>query len=504
MPDPIYAKRYPLIGKIMNFPFIKKWHGVSISAKMAIIVRATRSVTGRINHSTSAWPLTSGSGPGHAEKISPPAAGCIGIDESLTIWLDTPFTSKLKAARVLPSMLDVQLPFPLDDCFYCFVKYRRKAAGKISVLAVAARRTTIQQRLEAYIAAGIDPLIIDHEGLALWQESLREAPCDKPHGLAYSAEAKLLAAKDGLAQKGENSPRSDITRVVISLEPDHVAFVIGSGGIFLNAHSLQISVETGTEMKLEDVFLRMQRVLRAELQADKKVEWVFCGALARQPATVNALHRLLSAEWPGSFMVHKSPETFLARAISSRALAGREHACNLRQGDLTHPEILAKNRKRSARAVWTLLLAGMTLCIFNLAWQTAGSLRFKKAREEVSRLAGEIVPGRFVPYGREVEEARKTVQKRLDEFSPVMRVFAEPLSTRLAGMINAGRTARLSFTRLEITPDKITVGGTAEDWNYCEHLAKLIENSGYKTELERTENLEDNLVHFIVKGTAQP
>lgn len=451
----------------MNFSFTKFWYGASLSAKTPRIVRATRSFTGRLNFSTVDWPLS--------ESSHPPVAGCIGIQESLTLWLETPFTSKSKALNVLPSMLDVQLPFPLEDCCYCFVRFRRSASKTILALAVAARRATIQQRLDQYKACGIDPVIIDHEGLALWHESLRE-----------------------------NLPRSDVTRVVVNLEQDHVSFVIGSGTVFLNAHSLQMPAESGAAMRPEDAFQRMHRILRAELQTAKPVEWVFCGALARQPAVVNALHRLLSGEWPGSFMVHKSAETFLPRALSSRALAGGFAACNLRQHELTHADLRTEHKKRSVRALILLFLAGMAICAFNLAWQIAGALQFKNARQEISRLAGEIAPDRAIPYGREVDEAQKIVQKRMKDSAPVMNIFAQPLSMRLAEIINAGRDCRLSFTRLEIARDKIIINGTAEDWNYCERLAKLLENTGYKTEMERTEGPDDNLVHFTVKGVAQP
>ncbi len=454
----------------MSLFSIKCRYGASLPGKTPRIVRAERSFTGRINHSAVAWDAST---PGQ----QPPAevAGCIGIRESLTLWLDTPFSSKQKAVKVLPSMLDVQLPFPLEDCCYCFVQFRKKTAGTISVLAVAARRATVQQRLDQYKACGIDPTTIDHEGLALWQESLREKPA-----------------------------RSDTTRVVINLEPDHVSFVIGSGKIFLNAHSLQTSVEPGAEMKPEEVFRNMHRFLCADLHAGEKVEWVFCGDLARHPALVNALYRLLSAEWPGSCLVHKSPETFLPRALASRALAAGDAACNLRQRDLTHADVVSRHRKNSARSVSLLLLAGIMICVFNLAWQIAGAIRLKAARQEISRLAGKLAPGSVIPYGREIDEAQKIVQKRMNDFAPVLHMFARPLATRLAEIINAGKEAGVSFTRLEITREKITIGGTTEDWNYCELLVKRLKLIGYKAEMERTEGRDDTLVHFTVKGGALP
>ena len=459
-----------------NFKFQRSWYGASLWEQTPKIVRSLRAFTGRISHTTVSWPLPSPAGQQTKNETEDlPVTGCIGIHESLTLWLDTPFPSKSKALKVLPAMLDVQLPFPLEDCCYCFVQFRRKPGNTISVLAVAARRTAVQQRLNQYQAAGIDPLIIDHEGLALWQQSLREQP-----------------------------PRPGATRVVVSLEPDHIALIIGSGSLFVNAHSLQMPANSNAETASEDAFQRMHRILCAELQTGTAVEWFFCGPLAQQPALVNSLHRLLSGEWPGPFIIHKSPETFLPRALSSRALGGGRLRCNLRQRELTHPAILAERKKRSAHTALIFLLAGILLCVFNLAWQIIGSVHFKDAQREISRLTGELAPGRAITYGREVEETRPIAQKRLNDFAPVLNIFRQPLSIRLAEIINAGKEARLAYTRLEISRDKVTINGTAEDWDYGEHLAGYLRKIGYKAEIERKEAEGDNLVRFTVKGTVQP
>jgi len=457
--------------QISNFKFHSSWYG-AVLWETPRIVRSLRAFTGRISHTTVTWPPSSPAGQKGAANL--PVTGCLGINESLTIWLDTPFSSKSKAIKVLPAMLDLQLPFPLEDCCYCFVQFRRKTKNAISVLAVAARRTAVQQRLNRYQAAGLDPLIIDHEGLALWQQSLREKP-----------------------------PRADATRIVVSLEPDHIALAIGSGSLFLNAHSLQMALNSSAGTAPEDAFQRFYRILCSELQARTAVEWLFCGPLARQPALVNSLHRLLSAEWPGPFVVHKSPETFLPRALSSRAFGGRLR-CNLRQGELTHLSILAERKKHSAQAALFLLLSGILLCAFNLAWQITGSFQFKKTQREISRLSGELAPGRAITYGREVDEVRPIVQKKLSDFAPILNIFREPLSVRLAEIINAGQEARLAYTRLELSRDKVTINGTAEDWDDGERLAASLRNAGYRVEIDRKEAGGDNLVHFTARGTVPP
>lgn len=460
---------------MVDFFWSRHWYGAALWGQSLTVVRSNRALTGRINTTTLARSPASAGRREEMTGLNQPVVGCIGIQESLTLWLDTPFRSINKTLKVLPSMLDLQLPFPLEDCCYCFVQFRRKTAGSVSTLAVAVRRTVIQQRLAQYRAVGIDPIIIDHEGLALWQQSLREKPS--------------LAGK---------------MRVVLSLEADHIAVVIGLDGLYLNAHSLQISAGAEAEMTSEATLNRLRRIFCAELQIQKPVEWIFCGPLARQTRIVNSLHGLLNRDWPGAMIVQKSPETFLARALASRAFAGGWHRCDLRLHDLTHPDVQARRKKHVARAFFLLLLTGILLCLFNMAWQVIGSLQFNNARQAVSRLARELAPDSVIVYGREVNDVQKVMQKRVNEVAPLLNMFARPLSIRLAEIINAGKEANLNYTRIELNREKVMINGTAEDWNYCDRLVKYLGQIGYRVEIERREPDEDNLIRFTVRGIVQP
>lgn len=453
----------------MIFSPAKSWFGACLQAGKPAIVRSTRSLTGRISHAAVAAPAAA------TNKNLAPAAGCIGIHESLTLWLDTPFSSRNKAASVLPAMLDVQLPFQLNDCCYCFTRFRKNESGNLSALAVAARRAIVEQKIQAYQACGLDPVIIDHEGLALWDASLREKP-----------------------------PLPGAVRAVVCLEPDHAAFVTGTGREYRNSHSLRLPATPGADASPDDIFRRIHRNLRAELQSAARVEWLFCGSLARQPAFIGNLHRLLSAEWPGPFAAHKFPDVFLPRALAARALAGGAERCNLRQGDLTHPGLRRAQKRKATASTALFLAAGIVLCAFNLAWQAAGAAFDRAARNEITRLAAEIAPGAVIPYGREAEEAAKIVRKKSSDNAPALDYFARPLPVRLADIISAGKECRVAFMRLELSREKTAVSGTSEDWNYCERLEKQLRHFGYQTEMERKEAQDDNLVHFNLRGTAKP
>lgn len=445
----------------MSFSFSGNWYGAALGGQNPRLARAGRSWAGKISYAEISAPA------GKAGKL----AGCISVQESLTLWLDMPFPSKAKALKILPSMLDVQLPFPLEDCCYCFVQFRRKTPATLSVLAVAARRAAIQQRLDQYRAAGLDPLIIDHEGLALWQQSLREQP-----------------ERAGAA-----------ARVILSLEPDHVAIVIGKENLFLNAHSFQAADDA---IKSPETLPRLRRILAAELQPAGPVEWLFCGARAARRETAIALHNFLNKEWPGGMLVLPAPEFFLARALAARALTRASLACNLRHAALLHPALKAAQQRRSTGTARIFLLTGLLLCAFNLAGQLISSAQLRNAKQAIARLAGELSAGRAITYGREVDEVQPLINQRRHDLAPVRAMFAQPLSIRLAGIINAGKQADLSFTRLELSREKVLIAGAAEDWNYCAALVESLAGLGYKTELERREAEDDNGVRFIVKGRA--
>ena len=94
--------------------------------------------------------------------------------------LVAPLASVAKARRVLPSLLDVQLPFPLDESVCAFPEVRPDGAGRVVALAAVAPKEALVRRVEQLRAAGLDPAVLAPEGLALWRGSRHEAPPADP------------------------------------------------------------------------------------------------------------------------------------------------------------------------------------------------------------------------------------------------------------------------------------------------------------------------------------
>ncbi|MBU0714687.1 MAG: hypothetical protein KJ964_04965, partial [Verrucomicrobia bacterium] len=345
-------------------------------------------------------PGESAGGPAESAHSGGVTVGCLAVQESLTLWLNSPLVSRAKAEKVLPSLLDIQLPFPVEDCLYRFVEFRRTPEGTVSALVCAARREAIQACLERYQVQGTDPMLLDHEGLALWTQSLVERPAE---------------------------PRRH--RVLICLANDHVTLVIGCGERYGNAHSLQMpachesldfardleSVERqaspesaeGRSASDGDLVNRLQLILHAGLPVGVGVQWLFCDARTGEAAVVDMLHRSLTLVWPGPLTLIEEPASFLARALCARALKRGPLRCNLRQQAFTHRAVLRAADGRARAAAVGILIAGILLAGFSLTSRLLGERRLNRVKSEIAAVAGELAPGVTIPYGREIPEVQK-------------------------------------------------------------------------------------------------
>lgn len=400
-------------------------------------------------------------------------AGCLATSESLTMWISAPFPSVTKAKKVFPSLLDIQLPFPLEECLYLLLNIRRTPDNKTRALAVAARRETIQARLEQYQSKGIDPTRLDHEGLALWTQSLVEIPAG-----------------------------DEAARAIIYLDRDHATLVIGTSSEFVNAHSTRLSsANAPAETETTDRLLEwIRRILHAEPQIGKPTLWAFCGPGASDPALATRIHQELNRDWPGPCVTHNEPETFLARSIGRRALFPDPLNCNLRINELIHPSILARVKKHASRTAALILISGLLLCAFNLAWFLVSRNRFARVQRAIATLSRELAPGTLVPYGMEVHTVRIAMKQQAEFMTPFLNAFAPSLLIRLADIIKAGQAAKITFQKLALNSDRIEISGATEDWNHCEQLADSLKRMGFAVKLVRAQSDTETPIYFTLNG----
>lgn len=438
-------------------------YGITLAGDQAVTAEARRSSVGIVRQAVAA--------PGAKTSRGALTSGCLAVHESLTLWLNSPLVSRAKAEKVLPALLDIQLPFPLEDCLYQFVEFRRTPDGKVSALVCAARREAIQTCLERYRARGIDPMLLDHEGLALWTQSLIECP--------------------PVPQR-----RPEQHRALIYLDHDHATLVIGCGNRYANAHSLKI---TGTTMD-DRLVNRMQLVLHADLPAGVNVQWLFCNAAGGQAAIAETLHRSLTATWPGSLTPIKAPATFLARALCTRAVKRGPLRCNLRRQSFTHPAVQRAAAGRARAAAVGIMIAGILLVGFSLTSRFWGMQQFNRIKSEIATMAAELAPGVHVQYGREIPEVQRAWEQRAPQTAPFLDAFTPSLAKRLAEIIRAGQAAAVHFETLNLKYNSLVLTGVAEDWDQCATLEQNLKALGYTVKMDRQEAVAEAEVRFTINA----
>ncbi|MDI6774611.1 MAG: hypothetical protein QME60_04345 [Verrucomicrobiota bacterium] len=438
-------------------------YGVDLSEETAggrrVIARAERS------RGNAKWSSVAQDDPAFRTDVANdcPVVACLSVRESFTRWLSAPLTSPAKARSVLPTLLDIQLPFALEDCACQFLEFGRED-NSTHALAVAGRHADIRGKLDALAKSGLDPLVLDHEGLAVWTQSLWEWPA--PPDLAQAP------------------------RVVLALGVERCAVVLGRGERYKNAHSIRQADPAA-----------IGRLLRAELGADAPVVWLFSGAGARDDARVSALHAALSASWPGPRFVHADPETFLARALATRALLPGPLRCNLRSGILAHPALIRRSRRQAMRAAVAALLAGLFLAgVSRIAqeWITRAETRIDRSFATLrDRLMGCPIKAKGQ---RALDTVRLKLQKDKDDLRPFVNALGPSLTDMAGIMSDVARKRGLAFDAVSLSPDRIAVEGTAEQWDGCDELVKRLRAFGYPVRLERQEALSNGRIPFTLKS----
>lgn len=463
-------------------------YGIDLSAGRIAIVRAAAG-RGRVESSivlNEPFPAAGGTLPSMAGAIGKDAArgavvaACLSVPESFARWLQTPLSSVAKARKVLPSLLDIQLPFPLETCVYHFPQVRRAGgakSGAVDALGVAARTQDIAARLALLRQAGLDPERLDHEGIALWTQSLREMPVER-----------------------------GASRVVAHVGEDHAALVIGRGADFLGAHGIRLGLRdlaAGDADALARFVQRMRQVALAQWPqaGEPAVQWVWTGPGAARTDLLDAVRAALADAGHVLFLSHREPDTFLARALATRAAADEPLACNFRTGEFAHPLATRRRDAAVARTALLLLAAGLLLGAMNGTWRGFLARRTARVQADVNETAQRLAKMSRIPRGQEVLVARRAIEERAGLTVPFLRAFDPSLANLVGDLLEAAREQAVMLDTLSIRADSATVGGAAEDWNRCETLAALLRDRGYSASVERQDAGTDERVHFTIRSS---
>jgi hypothetical protein len=463
-----------------SIPRCRAAYGADLGRQRLVLVRAERggTVTTLWNGAAAAAPLQAAS----AEVAAAGAAGrallaaALPATDAFARWIETPLVAADKAQKVLPALLDVQLPFPLETCLYAFSQLRPGPAKNFRALACAARRSDIEARLAQLGALGLDPALLTHEGLVLWRQAQAEIPL---------APATL--------------------RVVAYLGDGRTTLAVGSGaggGELISLHGIRLGADELAPPDAPAVrqwASRVNQLLRA-LPAGAEgeaVQWLWCGPGAELAAPLEAA---LAQGDRVHFKSLAEPALFLARALALAALAGAADG-QLRSGDLTHPALLAHIATGHRRAALNLLLAGGALLALALGWQVWLQRTNDSLQAELLARAQELSGKANIQYGTEIATVQAALKQRAAELQPFTAALAPVVARDLAAILAAARKDHVTVEALSYSGTSLIIRGATDDWNRCDPLAAELRLLGFSIELSREEAGADELVRFTLKGT---
>ncbi len=369
--------------------------------------------------------------------------------ESVCRWLETPFSSAGKARKVLATVLDIQLPFPLEECVHSFVMERKSEKGTIGALAVAARHPMVEARLGSCAQQGIDPSVLDHEGLALWTQATLEVP-----------------------QEGSDDDAQP--RIVIYAGLDRACIVLGRGAQFINSHSCTL-----------DHPAQMLRLLRAALgEPLGGVSWIWAGPRAAD-RSFDAVRQPIEQLAAGSSTTVEQPHAFLARALSRRMARPGTMPCNFRVG----PFADARHALRSSRSLTRISVGMIVLGI--LLWGTAllnwraGVTAKAAASHKFSNLYQQVtgMPTAGAKGVHAVTMARRAQDSSTKDLKRLQYLLAPSLTIPLLDLISAANSASLKIHECRLSDKTWRVAGLAKDRQSCDGLKAMALKAGFEVEL---------------------
>lgn len=434
--------------------------GVDLDGDRAVVVLAKRGLRS---------PQFSASA---ATSDSTPCAAALPIHTAFLRRLTVPLPSPEKARRVLPSLLDIELPFPLESCTHAFLNVQRTAQGHVEALAVAARTEDVSAQLERLRSTGFDPLSVEHEAIALWRQSVAELP------LAHESH-----------------------RLLVYLGNDRTGLVIGSGRGLDAATGLR---QGGAELADPQSGGAKRLALWWKTQRERYpgAAWhlAWCGPAAERPEVRAAATRIFSEVGELKNHSHREPDQFLARALAAGLTSGAALDGNLRAGELAHSSVAALAQRQSRGRVIALGAAALLLIAVNIGWTQLLAHTQSKWQQRLESEAKVAAGTDRLPRGQELLAAQRAMEAQAAGWTAFQRSQEPGAEQVLATVLRAAAPYRLTFHNLVIRPQSLLLNGTASDWNDGEKLAAALSTDGWHTEIERSDAGADERVHFKLKG----
>lgn len=391
-------------------------------------------------------------------------AGCLLQKESFTRQLTAPIASSNKAEKVFPALLDVQLPFSVEDCAFTLLE-TRPAPDRTGIcgLMAGARNVDIEKRLAACSSLGLNPHLLDQEGIALWTGSLDELP------------------------PVTGGPE---VRILLYLASDRVTVVVGQAGLFLGAHTMR---------QMDDA--QIHRILKSHFTTPPaSTQWLLAGPEAIHSPSPDAPLSLLAQRWQGAIKVIREPDAFLARTLAARALTPGRLRCNLRIGAFLHPTLTLRQTRLPYQWAAGTLLAGLLICAVNASWAFYVAHQATELQTTFHTLATEITGSPLgIPKGQELLAARRAIETQTKAMETFLAATDAPLPQVMKTILQTFQAEGLAVENLIMSRKNMVIHGLAPKWAQAESATRLLNAKGWRATLERKDTpTGDDRIAFVI------
>jgi hypothetical protein len=405
------------------------------------------------------------------------AALAVGVPAAQTVIrrLRAPFASLHKAGKVWASLLDVELPFPVESALCSYGAPRLENGGTVAT-ASAIRKSDLAAFDEICRAAGGIPTHCDAEALALWSQQTLEVP----------------------------PVRGELPRAIVWLGADHVTVARGRGVDFIAAHVLRASPladSPADRQAFEGLWAtRGRQILAAHLAeaggTEMDVWWA--GPGAEDEARVTRLRNALPGEFAIRHETHRQPASFLARALARRAADGT--GVNFKTGELTHPALLRLQERNLKQAYLGVVAAAVLVLLLTGGESILRKHRAANLQRQLTATAQSIA-GEKIPLGQESLLVERAISRRDEETQPFRNALdADGVEGRLARAIEEAGALGIEITRLAMSSVAISIEGSAPSIQAIEGLVERLRGQGWAVQSDSPGRTPAGRQQFILKG----
>ncbi len=391
--------------------------------------------------------------------------------------LRAPFASTAKAAKVWPSLLDVELPFPVEGSRCAYGRPWVADGGTLTV-AAAIRNSDLSGFDDLCRAQGFNPTHVDSEVLAIWDQLAVESP----------------------------PARSGLSRLLVWLGEDHAVLVRGRGGEFMAAHVLRASPCDGNN-RISSSFetlwaARLAQVLAtqaAETESNEIDIW-WAGPVARGEEQIRRLRQALPGGRTLRHETVRQPDALLARGLARRVVEGS--GMNFKTGEDAHPARLKVEARAERASTWALASAAILVLVLNLAQGAWRHQRDAVLQERVSAAARSIA-GPGVPRGQESLMVQRALSRRDEETQPFRRALdVEGMERTLESVLREAAELHIEISRLTLSAGALMLEGSAAGIQAAEALSDRLREQGWTIQTDATGLTSEGRPRFILKGAA--